>query len=77
LNEGGREQRASTFSIPPSKPLSSCSEILAFNRLGLILNKVSSNLNSHSNHNPDPCLVSQTRLVLEEEEVVVVVVAES
>jgi hypothetical protein len=37
--------------------------------LGPILNNLSSNLSSRSNHKPDPCLVSQARLALEEGEV--------
>jgi len=63
------EQRASTLSIPPSKPLSSCSETVVFSPLGLILNKINSHLSSRSNHKPDLCLVSQARLALEEGEV--------
>jgi hypothetical protein len=61
-----------SFDTTP-KPLSLCSETVVFSPLGLILNKINSNLSSrsnhsnHSNHKPDLCLVSQARLALEEE----------
>lgn len=76
----GQEHRASIFST--SSPILRCSGILAYSPPGLILNKINSNLrnlrnlrnlSNLSNLKPDPCLVSQARLALEQGEEVCVI----